>query len=508
MRADVLVIGAGVAGAAAALEAAAAGARVVLTEEGGAASPAAQGGIAAAVLPGDGPELHAADTLAAAAGLGDPEAVRILTREAPGAIAWLQEAGVVFDGGPEGCRPALEAAHSQPRVLHASGDRSGAAIMAAIAGATARAGIERLAGARLVSLLGDGSGVVGARLALGSTVIDVHARATVLATGGYAGLWRRSTTPNRGGAAGLMAAADAGAELADLEFVQFHPTAWAGPGRIFLITEALRGAGAAVTDGRGRRFLFDADPRGELAPRATVARAIAALLRSTGDPHVLLDASAVGPARLREEFPGFLANCRHAGLDPLLDAVPIAPAAHYSMGGIVTDLCGRTAARGLLAAGECARVGVHGANRLASNSLLEGIVFGRRAGATAAGAPAPKALAGRPLRIRPAGPAPGAGEALEAGAGTLRSRTEMAAALDRLPGSASAPVVLAAAILGAAIARAETRGAHVRLDHPAAGREWGGKEIIFRSAPGRLRAAIRGRHHPDQMVRMDSARTA
>jgi L-aspartate oxidase len=471
---DVLVVGGGLAAVAAALEAAGAGASVLLVAAGGGSSELAQGGIAAAVAPGDAPALHEADTVAAGAGLCDPSAVRLLAAEAPGAVAWLEASGVAFDREADGSAAlGLEAAHSRARVLHAGGDASGAAIMAAVRRGLALAGgATRLQG-RLEGLLLRGDRVVGAHFAHRGGLFDVPARAVVLATGGFAGLYPRSTTSPLCDGSGLLAALAAGAELADLEMVQFHPTAYAGPGPTFLLTEALRGAGARLVDRAGRRFLDEADPRGELAPRAVVSRAIAERLRH--DPSVLLDARPIGPL-LPVRFPGFVARCRQVGLDPLRELVPVAPAAHYTMGGVVTDLDGRTAVPGLLAAGECARTGVHGANRLASNSLLEAVVFGRRAARAALSdaAPAPRG----PVRTTPSPAAASVAEqraALDRGAGPLRSVEGLQNELRRL---AAAPAGLAGLVLRAALLRAESRGAHVRTDRPDEDPAWAAVEVV------------------------------
>jgi L-aspartate oxidase len=481
MRCDVLVIGTGLAGMAAAAEAASAGASVLLAAAGSGSSGLAQGGIAAAVAGDDSPERHAGDTLAAAAGLGDPAAVRLLTAAAPATVAWLEAMGVAFDREPGGAPSlGLEAAHSRARVLHAGGDASGAALVAALRARLRLLGVCRLA-ARLESLLLAGDRVAGARLrGRGGLLLDVRAGAVVLATGGYAGRFPRSTTTRLCDGSGLLAALAAGAELADLEMVQFHPTAYAGPGRTFLLTEALRGDGAWLVDCGGRRFLFDADERGELAPRAVVARALAERLAS-GEPAVFLDARHLGRARLSARFPGFTARCRRAGLDPSRELVPVAPAAHYAMGGVVTDLAGRTGVPGLWAAGECARTGVHGANRLASNSLLEAVVFGRRAGR---GALREGRAPARPLRaaVVPAGPAVDVERAaLAAAAGPLRSAGELARALE---GLGQAPGGLAALVLRSALLREESRGAHVRTDRPSEDAGWAAFEVVC--GPGGL----------------------
>ncbi|HEX4216598.1 MAG TPA: FAD-dependent oxidoreductase [Candidatus Dormibacteraeota bacterium] len=484
---DVLVIGAGLAGMSAALEAAERGASVTLAAFGDGSSDRAQGGVAAAIGPDDGPELHEHDTIAAAASLGEPGAIRLLTREAPDAIAWLTAHGVAFDRDADG-RPllGLEAAHSRPRIVHADGDRSGAAIVAGLR-PRLEGRVTVLLGHSLRGLLVDRDRVRGAVVRGPEGERELRASATVLATGGYAGLFDPTTTSHLCDGTGMVMAHLAGAELADLEFVQFHPTVYAGAGDPFLLTEALRGAGAWVGDSRGRRFLFDSDPRGELAPRAVVTRAIAEHLRSTGERSVFLDARHLGAEVLRAHFQGFLANCRRSGIDPLADTVPIAPAAHYTMGGIDTDGWGRTTVPGLLAAGECARTGVHGANRLASNSLLEAVVFGRRAGASALGE-----VAGRGP-VHAVGPDAGGaltedgvrGE-LSRGAGPLRDADGIRDSLTRLAGVRGATVEaesarrLARLVLEAALLRVESRGAHVRTDHPEESAAWAAIELVTR----------------------------
>jgi L-aspartate oxidase len=377
----------------------------------------------------------------------------------------------------------MEAAHTRARVLHAGGDASGAALVEAL-----RSRIDgrvTVRGGRLEALLVGRDAVRGARLSRGREVEDVRCGAVVLATGGYAGRYARTTTSTLVDGSGLLAAMAAGADLADLEMVQFHPTAYAGPGATFLLTEALRGAGAHLVDASGRRFLRDVDPRAELAPRAVVSRAIAERLAATGETAVFLDARHLGRELLRARFPGFVARCGRVGLDPALELVPIAPAAHYTMGGIVTDAAGRTGVPGLLAAGECARTGVHGANRLASNSLLEAVVFGRHAGVAAtAGA------SGRWAGPVHAAVPPVDGAALGPAAGPLRSGAELREELDRL-GPATAG--LAGMVLRSALLRVESRGAHVRTDHPAEDPAWAELEVVARPGAGvtvRRRAAL------------------
>jgi L-aspartate oxidase len=450
---DILVIGDGLAGSAAALEAARLGARVALVSAGPASSERAQGGIAAAVLPEDSPRLHAIDTLAAGAGLCDPDAVTMLTSAGPETVHWLESLGVRFDGDA-----AREAAHSMARVLHLGGDQSGHTLMAFVhAAIDLEPRITRFT-ARLHALLGDGV-CEGAEFSGGLTV---YAGATILATGGYAGLYERTTNSRLSNGKGILEAARAGAHVADLEFVQFHPTVFAGP-HPFLITEALRGAGAHVVDAAGERFID------ELLPRDQVAVALA---KHRGP--AFISATHMDPELLRVSFPNFMRNCRHAGIDPLHEPVPIMPAAHYTMGGVSTDLDGRASVPGLFAAGECARTGVHGANRLASNSLLEAATFGRRAAAAAtATAPIVGSASARGHMWRRGELSLGeVRRVLDSAAGVLRSGRGLARGLRVLgsgAGSATAAdaAEMASMICSAALARPLSLGAHQRLDQPA-----------------------------------------
>lgn len=453
MKTDILVIGDGLAGSAAAIEAARMGASVALVSAAHGSSDRAQGGIAAATLPEDSPRLHALDTLAAGGDLCDASAVAMLTSAGPPTVHWLESLGVHFDGGS-----AREAAHSRPRVLHLGGDQSGSTLMAFMRTAIEREpGIKRYR-ARLQSLIVDDA-VGGAVLSGG---LMLHAGATVLATGGYAGLYGRTTNSRISSGKGILEAARAGARVADLEFVQFHPTVFDGP-HPFLITEALRGAGAILIDAEGERFVD------ELLPRDQVARAVAA---HRGD--AFISAAHLDPDLLRHSFPNFIRNCRLVGIDPLRQPVPIAPAAHYTMGGVVTDLDGRSSVAGLYAAGECARTGVHGANRLASNSLLEAAAFGRRAASAAVDAPR-TSKAGE-TRTRPwrRGPLTVAhvGEVLDNAAGVLRTGVELKEALAVLRSGAVSSVAadaadMASMICTAALARPASIGAHQRKDQPA-----------------------------------------
>lgn len=421
-RPHVIVVGAGIAGLVTALALSeadtAAGPFVTILCKGhlGSGSTAwAQGGIAAAVTPGDSPAAHAADTRTAGAGLSDPAAVQVLCEGGPEAIAVLERYGVVFDRAPGGQRAlGREGAHSTSRILHTGGDGTGAAIAAALIARLrerARAGLlhvrEESAVADLLVSAGAAGRAHGVRLLDGT---EMHADAVVLATGGAGQVFARTTNPDVCTGDGVALALRAGAAVEDLEFVQFHPTvldqdavcsspAPAAGGGPFLISEAVRGEGAVLIDADGRRFMPGVHPDAELAPRDVVARAIDARARLTRHP-VHLDATGLGRDFLRRRFPGIDAGLRARGVDWAVDPVPVTPAAHYLMGGIVTDLSGRTSLPGLYAAGETARTGVHGANRLASNSLLEGVVFGKASAeaimAGLAAAPA-AALSGTPV---------------------------------------------------------------------------------------------------------------
>lgn len=408
----VLVVGSGIAGLWTAIRAAERGCEVTVVTKaalGDGATPWAQGGIAAAIFAGDAPSRHAADTLAAGAGLSDPDAVRVLTDEGPARIRDLIRFGVAFDRDESGLARGLEAAHTRARILHAGGDRTGAAIEAALVATVRRRGLRVLEHATLVDLVVEAGRVVGIRVLEGeraeAVARELRADAVVLATGGAGCLFRHTTNPDVATGDGVAAAARAGAEVADLEFVQFHPTALAVPGTP-LISEAVRGEGAVLRDADGRRFLLEVDPRAELAPRDVVARAVWRRMAEQGGEPVVLDATHLGAERLAARFPGIDAACRAAGFDWSHEPVPVVPAAHYAMGGVLTDLAGRTSLPGLWAVGEVANTGVHGANRLASNSLLEGAVFAERAARDLAAAPS------APARARTSAPVQNGGDTI------------------------------------------------------------------------------------------------
>lgn len=379
----IVVIGSGIAGMTAALHAHAEGCAVVIVTKSAfeeANTRYAQGGIAAVVFPDDRIDDHVADTLVAGAGLGEEKAMRALASEAADRIDELVRWGVAFDRERDGSfTKGLEAAHSYPRVLHAGGDATGLAIESALAARVLESGIQVSEHTMLVDLVRSDDRTAGVEVLRDDERSIIEADAVVLATGGAGQLYSRTTNPPVATGDGIAAGIRAGAAAADLEFVQFHPTVLAH-GTPFLISEAVRGEGAVLRDGAGRRFALDAHPDGELAPRDVVARAIARTMTEQGERPVMLDATKIGADLLASRFPTIDRVVRERGLDWARHPLPVAPAAHYLMGGLVTDLSGRTSVPGLYAVGEVARTGVHGANRLASNSLLEGAVFGARAG--------------------------------------------------------------------------------------------------------------------------------
>ncbi|HEY6706702.1 MAG TPA: L-aspartate oxidase, partial [Actinomycetota bacterium] len=395
---DVLVVGSGVAGLSAAL-AVPPGRTVLLATKdrlGHSATRYAQGGIAAVLdLVDDSVAEHVADTLTAGAGLCDPVAVRTLVEEGGQAIADLLARGVGFDSDPSGPRQLArtrEGGHSRSRVVHAGGDATGAELERALTEAVrATPSIRSVEHAFLVDLVTHDGRVTGALLWAAGAPHLVRAGAIVLASGGAGQLFADTTNPPLSTGDGIAAALRAGAVLADMEFVQFHPTALhiAGDPRP-LISEAMRGEGAVLRDGDGSPVMAGVHPLGDLAPRDVVTRAVAARMAATGARHLWLDATGIPADHLERRFPTILARCRAAGIDPSRQPIPVSPAAHYLMGGVLTDLDGRTSLPGLFAVGEAACTGVHGANRLASNSLLEGVVFAARIGRALADPPDPE----------------------------------------------------------------------------------------------------------------------
>jgi len=481
-EADIVVVGSGAAGMTAALAAAWHGRRVLLlTKEdlGGGATPLAQGGLAAAIGPGDDPALHQRDTLDAGAGLCDPAAVAALVAEAPAEIARLTGRGA----GLEQTALHLEGGHSRRRIVTAGGDAIGAEVHRVLRTALLASPVQVLTRCVALDALTDDRGSVSGVLAGlagdGGALLagTVAARAVVLATGGFGQAYATTTSPAGLTGDGLALAARAGAELRDLEFVQFHPTVlWqeAARGQCPLITEALRGAGAVLVDAAGRPVMAGLHPLGDLAPRDVVS---AAMHRRMGPgDHLWLDATALGRAALERDFPTVTALCLARGIDPAAEPIPVAPGAHYACGGIRADLDGRTSLDGLVAVGEVASTGVHGANRLASNSLTEALVTGRRAGDRLG-----RDLPGPPGRLRPPPAGPGAdpavrpalAAAMSQGAGVVRDRAGLRrlqmtlaqapparADLDLATVEATNLHAMSVLVAASALARAESRGCH------------------------------------------------
>jgi len=455
IEAELAVVGAGAAGLYAALTAARAGARVALvslTPLARTASYWAQGGLAAALAVDDSPDIHREDTERAGRGIVRPSAAAVLCRDAPRTVSDLERLGVHFDADRHGnLALGLEGGHSRRRVVHAGGSATGRRVVRQLSALVAGTeGLAVLEGSRASALWTADGRCVGVVCEDGRTV---HSRAVVLATGGAAALWARTTNPPGSLGIGLLLAREVGAALADLELMQFHPTAVTGIARRegFLVTEAIRGEGARLLDATGERFVD------ELAPRDEVARAIRDRMDATGRASVDLDMRDVDPL----QFPNVVGALQEAGLDPTRELVPVAPAAHYGMGGIVSDLDGATTVPGLYAVGESACTGLHGANRLASNSLSECFVFGARAARAAMDEPRDRSdppTAPPAPRSLPA-PSRASQEALWRDAGLVRTRE----GLERLRDDRHPLVRLVA---DHALLREESRGAHIRADFP------------------------------------------
>jgi L-aspartate oxidase len=486
-----LVIGAGVAGLRAAIELSQAGPVLVVAKDSlrESSSEYAQGGIAVALSDEDDVALHEQDTIYAGDGLCDRAAVQVLVEEGPAAVEQLIEWGAEFDR--DGARLAFtrEGAHSRNRILHAHGDSTGREIARALyRKAASLANVKLASYASISDLVPAGDGIGGAVL----NGEPVRARAVLLATGGLGRVYRNTTNPDVATGDGVAMAYRAGAEIQDIEFVQFHPTALQLEGApSFLLSEALRGEGAQLRNSAGERFMERYHPLLELAPRDVVARAIVSEMRAAGAPHVFLDLSHREPGFVRARFPRIYETCLRYGVDLEKQAAPVAPAAHYAMGGVRTDLDGRASIPGLFAAGEVACTGVHGANRLASNSLLEALVFGARAARTMLDASA-KAGGGDESGCH-AG-AMSLSEVQDSTwthCGIVRDAAGLKKAIARLEGTppdAEARNAHQVALLVAkcALAREESRGAHYRTDFPEKREEFARHTIIDRSGAVRF----------------------
>lgn len=549
VEADAVVVGSGVAGLTAALELRSHVDRVLLVTKGELASGStlwAQGGIAAALDPGDSPAAHLRDTLDAGGGVCDPAAVEVLVTQGPARVRELVARGAVFDAAPSGAIALTrEGGHHADRIAHAGGDATGAeisrALVAQLEAVRDDPGIEVIENALMLDVLTGTPGPDGRRPAAGVTlhvrgegsrdgVGAALGRAVVLATGGIGQVFRSSTNPATATGDGIAAALRAGATLGDLEFVQFHPTVlWLGSGalgQLPLISEAVRGEGALLLDVLGTRFMPAVHPMAELAPRDVVAHAILGRLEATGADHVWLDARHLGAEFLRRRFPTITERLADAGIDWSEELVPVAPAQHYHSGGVVTDLDGRTDVPGLWAVGEVACTGVHGANRLASNSLLEGLVFATRAARDVAAQVAAGALPQAEPVARPGdvGLVPGAARArvqalASSGPGVIRDRegllaaraglaqvgvaADAALAAARSGARADVPVApqtaewettnvhqVATALTEAALVRTESRGGHFRRDFPGTDPAWARRVTVRLDDDGALAVAV------------------
>jgi L-aspartate oxidase len=522
-EADVVIVGTGAAGLSAALTANAWGRRVIILCKGGpggGSTPLAQGGLAAVMDREDSFDLHVADTLVAGAGLGQESAVSALVSAAPGAIGALAQLGARFDEGPLG----LEGGHSHRRIVHAGGDASGVEVHRTLLRAVIDANIEMLEETVAIDALLGGDGRVVGLLAgrVGQApekvlhVGMIRAATVVLASGGFGQAYATTSNPVEVTGDGLALAARAGAKLTDVEFVQFHPTVLFQSGRrgqCPLVTEALRGAGGVIIDAHGNSVMARQHPLGDLAPRDVVAATMqrAMVLGDGPSTNLWLDARSLGAPRLEHDFPTVTSICRSLGIDPATEPIPVAPGAHYACGGVWADMDGRTTVRGLYAIGEVASTGVHGANRLASNSLTEALIMGRRVGQLLEST---EALGAGPAGTGHANPAPaGAGvdprerdglaAEMSLNAGVLRNQEGLEHLLGRLEEASDAPTgaldletleatnlhAVSTMVAGAASLRTESRGCHRRGDFPETSPQWA-QRIELRVADGEVVARV------------------
>ena len=510
-RYDFIIVGSGIAGLYTALLAKQHGSVLILTKGSldDCNTKHAQGGIAAAIEKTDSPELHFQDTMAAGAGLCDPETVRILAEEAPKRIAHLIELGVPFDTVDGQIALTKEAAHSAPRILHASGDATGEHIEVTLSRKAREAKIQILEDCLATKILIDNGRVIGVRALdarTGSTE-EFECNALVLASGGAGRLFKFNTNSDIATGDGVALAFQAGAEIIDMEFFQFHPTALRLPGVTpFLISEAVRGEGGILRNVEGYRFIFDYDPKGELACRDVVARSIHHEMRKTHSERVFLDVTHLPSHQVTTRFPHIYRFCLDHGLNITKGLVPVAPAAHYTMGGVKTNTWGETNIAGLFAAGEVSCTGVHGANRLASNSMLEVVVFAERIIAKATGNAGDLSLPQKenrderchiPQRSQAESVPPlslsalqslmwdkvgiaRSRESLEEAAHVLTSwQSTLAQAQDRASYELGSLVATARLVTEAALIREESRGAHFRTDFPETSPSWL-KHVVFK----------------------------